>query len=725
MKLKFFYVIAFLFAINSFAQTTSCGNVINDTFDVAGALPDDWTEYSTTGKVTVVDGKLKFNLKDDTPSAYRTFTPVSNDVSVSFDVEGSRTTMNFQLDLVSSDGKYIASIALGKGTTDVKYSTEMVNIIPGTYIAGVIGTAKFAKNKNYSLSMYIDFANQTVDFYNDGVLTLENIPFLETTNNFAKVDAKLLYMYSNSGTSLLDNLAVVEASEIRVSLSNAIESSQKVMSAAVVGDKYGQYPQSAVDNFQLALDNANAVLANCDAASNDMNTAISDLQAAQYLFATTSVNDPVLKMYNGYNFTGDQNEVYCGYYNGGLGAYEDWAVSFTLEKGYMATFAQDINGLGFSKVYIAQDNNLEINLPADLQQTISFIRVSPWYPVGKKGSLGDVKWTSYDNYNTTWYYNWGLGATDESIEVEFVPMSWSKSDDRTSLEKMEAIGKNMAFNHHMAFNEPDNSSQSNLTVEQALDAYPKLLASGLRLGAPGVENVQYSTSSDSFNDDAWIKEFMDGCVARGYRVDFIPAHDYVRRSKSTFIERFEALHDRYNIPIWVTEYNYGNPNMGSANLTVEQGYANIKGLTEALEKTDFVERYNWYYFFGADSGIGGMTNGQLNITGQFYRDLDSPAPSYIQEVYEQGTLLSIDDNSTLSKVLLYPNVITNGVFNLRYSDEFKGSNVNLAIYSTVGQIVKKVSGLKTEIDVKSLSSGVYIVKINSDFGDFTKKIIIQ
>ena len=723
MKIKLLCIIVLLFSINTFSQTNDCGKVVDDTFDTSGALPADWTEYSTSGKVTVVDGKLKFNLKNDTPSAYRIFAPVSNDLSVSFDVEGSRTTMNFQLDFVSSDGKYIASIALGKGTTDVKYATDMVSTIPGTYIAGVIGAAKFAKNKNYSLSMYIDFTNQTVDFYNDGVLTLENIPFLETTTNFAKVDAKLLYMYSNSGTSLLDNLAVVETSEIRVSLSNTIESSQKVMSAAVIGDKYGQYPQSAVADFQLAIDNANAVFANCDAASNDMNTAISDLQAAQDIFATTSVNNPVLKMYSGYDFTGEMHEVYCGYYNGGLGAYEDWGLSFTLEKGHMATFAQDVNGLGFSKIYIAQDNDLEINLPADLQGTISFIRVSPWFPVGKKGSLGNVKWTTSDTYNGSWYYNWGLAPTDQSTEVQFVPMSWSKSEDRTSLAKMERVGKNMNFNHLMAFNEPDNSGQSNLTVEQALDAYPKLLASGLRLGAPGVENVQYSATSDSFNEGSWIQEFMDGCVARGYRVDFIPAHDYVRRSKSTFIERFKALHDRYNLPVWVTEYNYGNPNMGSANLTVEQGYANIKNLTEALEDADFIERYNWYYFFGADSGIGGMTNGQLNITGEFYRDLESQNPSYTQQVYEQGTPLSVGDNSTLSNVLMYPTVITDGFFNLRYSEEIKDSTIN--IYSTVGQLVKKIVGLKSEIDVKTLSSGLYIVKINSDLGNFTKKIIIQ
>jgi hypothetical protein len=249
------------------------------------------------------------------------------------------------------------------------------------------------------------------------------------------------------------------------------------------------------------------------------------------------------------------------------------------------------------------------------------------------------------------------------------------------------------------------------------------LASGLRLGAPGVENVQYSATSDTFNDGAWIQEFMDGCIERGYRVDFIPAHDYVRRSKSTFIERFKALHDRYNLPVWVTEYNYGNPNFGSAELTVEQGYANIKGLTEVLEEADFIERYNWYYFFGQNTGIGGMTDGALNITGQFYRDLESQNPSYIQEEYEQGAQLSVDDNSVLSNVLMFPTVITDGFFNLKYPEEFKNSTIN--IYSTVGQLVKKISGLKSKIDVKTLSSGLYIVKIESHLGNFTKKIIIQ
>ena len=62
-------------------------------------------------------------------------------------------------------------------------------------------------------------------------------------------------------------------------------------------------------------------------------------------------------------------------------------------------------------------------------------------------------------------------------------------------------------------------------------------------------------------------------------------------------------------------------------------------MTEALEDADFIERYNWYYFFGASLGIGGITDGELNITGLFYRNFEFTAPSCIPKVLLQGLLL--------------------------------------------------------------------------------------
>ena len=61
--------------------------------------------------------------------------------------------------------------------------------------------------------------------------------------------------------------------------------------------------------------------------------------------------------------------------------------SFTLNRGYMVTFAQNSDGTGKSKVYIASEERIEINqLPSFLNNDISFIRVVPWNWVSKKGT---------------------------------------------------------------------------------------------------------------------------------------------------------------------------------------------------------------------------------------------------------------------------------------------------------------------------------------------------
>ncbi|QXP71860.1 T9SS type A sorting domain-containing protein [Polaribacter sp. R2A056_3_33] len=712
MKLKFLYTIAFLFAINAFSQTTTCGSAVNDTFDTAGTLPTSWTEYSTSGKVSVVDGQLKFILKDDTPSAYRTFTAVSNNSSCSFDVQGSRTTMNFQMDLVSSDGKYIASIALGKATTDIKYATEMVSAIPGTYIAGVIGTAKFAKNKNYSLSMYVDFENQTVDFYNDGELTLENIPFLETTTNFAKVDTKLLYMYSNSGTVLLDNLTVVEANEARIALSNAIEASQKAINSATVGDKYNQYPQSAVDDFQLAITNANTVLVNCDAASNAIDASLLELQAAQDLFETTRINDPVLKIYNAYNFVGEAHEMYCGYYNGTLGDYDDWAVSFTLDKGYMVTFAENVNGTGASKVYVAAENDLKINLTDDLKSKASFIRVSPWFDIHKKGMAGkgaDV----IQEFENSWHYNWSTSGADVG-DAKFVPNQWAGG----SVANAISLGNRMDIAHYMAFNEPDGADQANMTVDKAIEKYEDMLASGLRLGSPA--------NKDNAKGGVWRDEFMTKAEAAGLRVDYMVVHYYKKTSPTSFYNWLKAIHDKWQRPIWIKEFNYG-ATWTAQPTSNEAAGDGLKSYINMLDDASFVERYS-VFTWQPDKPIYSLMSVRnpvtLSSSGIMYRDHQSPI-AYTQEEYEQGVALSVDDDSVSSQFSVFPTVITNGVFNWWVSEEVDKSNINLTIYNTAGQLVKELQNPSSEVNVSKLSGGLYFVKINSDLGSVTKKIIIE
>ena len=54
-KITFFLLI---FTATYFAQTDPCGSILNDTFDDEVTLPVDWTEYNTTGSVTIAKGKL-------------------------------------------------------------------------------------------------------------------------------------------------------------------------------------------------------------------------------------------------------------------------------------------------------------------------------------------------------------------------------------------------------------------------------------------------------------------------------------------------------------------------------------------------------------------------------------------------------------------------------------------------------------------------------------------
>ena len=76
--------------------------------------------------------------------------------------------------------------------------------------------------------------------------------------------------------------------------------------------------------------------------------------------------------------------------------------SFILKKGYMATFAENNDGTGNSKVFIASEEDIIIDeLSEYLNNRISFIRVLPWNWVSKKGTAGDIQYMNND-----WFYKW-------------------------------------------------------------------------------------------------------------------------------------------------------------------------------------------------------------------------------------------------------------------------------------------------------------------------------
>lgn len=207
--------------------------------------------------------------------------------------------------------------------------------------------------------------------------------------------------------------------------------------------------------------------------------------------------------------------------------------------------------------------------------------VSVWDFAGLGPALTDVR--------ASWYYNWSAGPSGNAgRSARFVPMMWgAKSVNQAELARAKAAGSVL-----LGFNEPDFSSQANMTVEQALDLWPQLQATGLRLGSPAV-------AVNAAKAGGWLDRFLTGARARGYRVDFVALHWYGSDFSDAAVGHLrgylQAVYDRYHLPIWLTEYaliKFGPG--GSTYPTDVQQAAFVTKSTAMMENLAYVERYAWF-----------------------------------------------------------------------------------------------------------------------------------
>lgn len=198
--------------------------------------------------------------------------------------------------------------------------------------------------------------------------------------------------------------------------------------------------------------------------------------------------------------------------------------------------------------------------------------------------------------SASWYYNWSAGPAQGVTSAEFVPMIWGTGSVTTAnLNRAKASGKVL-----LGFNEPDFASQANMSVEQALTLWPQLEATGLRLGSPAV-------ATGGATAGGWLDRFIGGARQRGLRVDFIALHWYGSDFSSAAVNHLasylKAVHDRYGLPIWLTEYaliKFGSG--GSTYPTAAQLTAFITGSTAMMNRLSYVERYAWFALPTPDEG---------------------------------------------------------------------------------------------------------------------------
>ena len=126
----------------------------------------------------------------------------------------------------------------------------------------------------------------------------------------------------------------------------------------------------------------------------------------------------------------------------------------------------------------------------------------------------------------------------------------------------------------------------------------------------------------------WLDRFMTGARERGYRVDFIALHWYGSDFSDAAVGHLEgylrAVHDRYGLPIWLTEFALIKWGSGGATYpTPAQQTRFITRVTQMLGGLSYVERYAWFSLPTPDeggTGTGLYRPGQgLTEAGNAYR----------------------------------------------------------------------------------------------------------
>ncbi|MGI9177300.1 MAG: LamG-like jellyroll fold domain-containing protein, partial [Pirellulales bacterium] len=270
---------------------------------------------------------------------------------------------------------------------------------------------------------------------------------------------------------------------------------------------------------------------------------------------------------------------------------------------------------GARKVFVAQDHDLDIAiLPVQLDNAVQFVRVLPWRWVQKKGA-SDI---AADVLDAGWRYNWNNNL-ESTLDWEYVPIK-----QQPYWPSLPTTKQNVT--HLLGFNEPNNPVEDayvnlgNGSVDAAIAAWPGLLATGHRIGSPAVTD----------GGKAWLYEFMDKAIAANLRVDFIAIHNYqAGQSAASLTAWLKDVYDRYQLPIWLTEFNNGANWTTAADPTLQQNADWLASVTTTFDATPWIERYSIY---SAVEAVRQMVDSSGNLTpaGLVYKNNASPI-GYVQE----------------------------------------------------------------------------------------------
>ncbi|HXT97523.1 MAG TPA: glycosyl hydrolase [Polyangia bacterium] len=241
-----------------------------------------------------------------------------------------------------------------------------------------------------------------------------------------------------------------------------------------------------------------------------------------------------------------------------------------------------------------------------------------------KGFAGDPNaCTDLQHLRTSWFYNWE--QTDDkkcaSTNDPFVPMIWGHTGSEQSASGITGavssfVGKGNGY--VLGFNEPDNSTQSNIPVATAVQLWPSFTNSAILIGSPATQG--------NSTGQTWFGSFMSSVNGSStLRADFIALHWYGWNAGScdaaaSQLESYLKWAEGFsgNRPLWLTEWGCLNDSAPDVS-TVVNFY---NGALAVFARHPRVQRYSWYPWSTNLDLVN--SDGSLTTLGQAY----AAAPAY-------------------------------------------------------------------------------------------------
>jgi len=239
-----------------------------------------------------------------------------------------------------------------------------------------------------------------------------------------------------------------------------------------------------------------------------------------------------------------------------------------------------------------------------------------------------------------WNYRWGPERIQaQPDDIEFVPMLWSGKNLAKLPEKLSTILPHIEtgrVKRVLGFNEPDKAKQANMTVSEALDAWPSLESLGVPLASPSCAQPA----------DEWMQEFMAGAASteRCNRVDWIGVHWYGGASFASFVTAMESIYHTHGLrrPLWITEFAPADWNAKTVAGNKWSSAAVLAFMKQALpwlETTDWIAGYAWFSF--EQTSVQGTSSalfdqhGNMTACGRFYASVRNENPSGDQSITDE------------------------------------------------------------------------------------------